>query len=62
MTTEDYMENGMPVLETRPADYVAEGSSGVVITSSSDNRGAPGCAVSPGSAPARPGGYSPSSR
>ena len=31
-TVQDYMENGMPVLETRPADYVAEGSSGVVIT------------------------------
>ena len=31
-TVQDYMENGMPVLDTRPADYVAEGSSGVVIT------------------------------
>ena len=31
-TVQDYMENGMPVLATRPADYVAEGEEASVTT------------------------------
>ena len=31
-TVQDYMENGMPVLDTRPADYAAEGTKAEVVT------------------------------
>ena len=31
-TVQDYLKNGMPVLSTRPADYMAEGAEGEVVT------------------------------
>ena len=31
-TVQDYLKNGMPVLSTRPADYMAEGVEGQVVT------------------------------